>query len=110
MWAGSCSFVAGVKNGLFRLWSGAHYRAPTVHPYAAFFSDVEHEVTSVIAGHRVTLTYNLYFDDIGISEDSVSRPLLRVSTQAANERTFHETFEALLQNPEFLADGGTLAF
>ncbi|KAI0276031.1 hypothetical protein BGY98DRAFT_935363 [Russula aff. rugulosa BPL654] len=70
-------------------------RQPSIR-YAAFFSDIEHEVTPVISGHRVTLTYNLYFDDIGpttISEHSVSRPLL--STQA---------------NPEFLADGGTLAF
>ncbi|KAF8495736.1 hypothetical protein F5888DRAFT_1615515 [Russula emetica] len=85
-------------------------RQPSIH-YVAFFSDIEHEVTPVISGHRVTLTYNLYFDEFGpttISEDSVSRPLL--STQAANERTFHETFETLLQNPEFLADGGALAF
>ncbi|KAI0058894.1 hypothetical protein BV25DRAFT_1871819 [Artomyces pyxidatus] len=29
--------------------------------YAAFFSDVEHEVALVESGHRVTLTYNLYF-------------------------------------------------
>lgn len=28
--------------------------------YVAFFSDVEHEVTPVTSGHRVTLTYNLY--------------------------------------------------
>jgi hypothetical protein len=85
-------------------------RQPSIR-YVAFFSDIEHEVTPVISGHRVTLTYNLYFNDIGpttASEVSVSQPLL--STQAANERTFHETFEALLQNPEFLADGGTLAF
>lgn len=85
-------------------------RQPSIR-YAAFFSDIEHEVTPVISGHRVTLTYNLYFDDIGpttISENSFSRPLL--STQAVNERSFYETFEALLQNPEFLADGGTLAF
>ena len=31
--------------------------------YVAFFSDVEHEVAPVISGHRVTLTYNLYFDN-----------------------------------------------
>lgn len=85
-------------------------RQPSIH-YVAFFSDIEHEVTPVISGHRVTLTYNLFFDDIGlttVSEKSVSQPLL--STQAENERTFHEAFEALIQNPEFLADGGTLAF
>lgn len=30
--------------------------------YVAFFSDVEHEVAEVTSGHRVTVTYNLYFD------------------------------------------------
>jgi hypothetical protein len=30
--------------------------------YAAFFSDVKHGATPVVSGHRVTLTYNLYFD------------------------------------------------
>ena len=30
--------------------------------YVAFFSDVEHEVLPVVSGHRVTLTYNLYYD------------------------------------------------
>ncbi|KAJ7124525.1 hypothetical protein C8R44DRAFT_831192 [Mycena epipterygia] len=29
--------------------------------YAAFYGDVEYEVTVVDSGHRVTLTYNLYF-------------------------------------------------
>ena len=86
-------------------------RQPSIR-YVAFFSDIEHEVTPVTSGHRVTLTYNLYFDDdfgpTTTSEGSVSRPLL--SAQSANRRTFQETFEALLQNPEFLADGGTLAF
>jgi predicted 2-oxoglutarate/Fe(II)-dependent dioxygenase YbiX len=37
--------------------------APTTSAaYVAFFSDVEHEVTEVTSGHRVTITYNLYFD------------------------------------------------
>jgi Rps23 Pro-64 3,4-dihydroxylase Tpa1-like proline 4-hydroxylase len=75
--------------------------------YAAFFSDVEHEVSPVISGYRVTLTYNLYFDDDGpvSADDSVSKhPLL------LNEGAFREAFTALLENPEFLPEGGTLAF
>jgi hypothetical protein len=28
--------------------------------WAAFYSDCEHEVLEVTAGHRITLTYNLY--------------------------------------------------
>ncbi|RDX41915.1 hypothetical protein OH76DRAFT_174842 [Lentinus brumalis] len=29
--------------------------------FAAFFSDIDHEVLPVTSGHRVTITYNLYF-------------------------------------------------
>jgi hypothetical protein len=45
--------------------------------YAAFFSDIEHEVTQVISGHRITLTYNLYLDDGGpvSANDAVSEHL-----------------------------------
>jgi hypothetical protein len=31
--------------------------------WAAFYSDCEHEITKVTAGHRITLTYNLYITD-----------------------------------------------
>jgi hypothetical protein len=67
----------------------------------AFFSDVEHEVALVTSGHRITLTYNLYFDDGG----PVSEP-----PQPVNEGAFHNAFVALLEDPEFLAEGGTLVF
>jgi len=40
--------------------------------YAAFYGDVEHEVTEVKSGYRLTLTYNLYF---GGSLDSQSSQL-----------------------------------
>ena len=30
--------------------------------YVALYGDVEHEVTPVTSGYRVTATYNLYFD------------------------------------------------
>lgn len=79
--------------------------------YVAFFSDVEHEVTPVVSGHRVTLTYNLYFGDSGrtdSSKDAVSEYLSL--PPAANDKPFREAFRALLENPEFLPDGGTLAF
>ena len=46
--------------------------------YVALFSDIEHEVAPVTSEHRVTLTYNLYFDDDGpVSEnDAVSKDLI----------------------------------
>ena len=82
---------------------------PTIG-YVAFFGDIEHEVAPVTSGHRITLTYNLYFDDGGpVSEnDAVSDHL--IPPQLPNQGTFHEAFKVLLENPEFMADGGTLAF
>ena len=78
--------------------------------YVAFFSDIEHEVAPVTSGHRVTLTYNLYFDDGGpVSEkDAVSERLLL--PRLPNQEGFYQAFKALLDNPEFMAEGGTLAF
>jgi hypothetical protein len=75
-----------------------------------FFSDIEHEITPVTSSHRITLTYNLYFDDGGrvSPNDTVSKHL--VSPRLPNQVRFRDAFEALLGNPEFLADGGTLAF
>ena len=78
--------------------------------YVAFFSNIEHEVTPVTSGHRITLTYNLYFDDGGpvSPNDAVSEHL--ISPTPSNQVRFREVFAALLENPEFLPDGGTLAF
>jgi hypothetical protein len=78
--------------------------------YVAFFSDIEHEVTPVTSGHRITLTYNLYFDDGGpvSPNDAVSEHL--ISPKLPNQVRFCDAFAALLGNPEFLADGGTVAF
>ncbi|KAH9959136.1 hypothetical protein BJV74DRAFT_947509 [Russula compacta] len=85
-------------------WELAAVRQPSIG-YVAFFSDIEHEVAPVLSGHRVTLTYNLYFDDVS-GKDSVAERL----SFTAHDRTFREAFKALLENPEFLADGGTLLF
>ena len=85
---------------------------PTIG-YVAFFSDIEHEVAPVISGHRITLTYNLYFDDDGgpVSENNAaSNHLIPPELQLPNQEGFREAFKALLGNPEFMADGGTLAF
>jgi hypothetical protein len=86
-------------------------RQPSIG-YVAFFSDVEHEVAPVISGHRVTLTYNLYFGDGGDSElPSKERVSEHLSLPpVGNEIAFREAFQGLLENPEFLSYGGALAF
>jgi hypothetical protein len=71
--------------------------------FVAFFSDVEHEVTPVSSGFRVTLTYNLY----------LKKKINRASAVAAFGQTDLEISNALavlLKNPAFLPDGGILGF
>ncbi|KAH9986913.1 hypothetical protein BJV74DRAFT_796683 [Russula compacta] len=72
------------------------------------FDDIEYKVSPVISGHYVTSTYNLYLDD-GVPVSSKDSATEHISS-LANECAFREAFEMLLENPEFLADGGTLGF
>ncbi len=73
--------------------------------YVAFFSDVEHEVAQVTSGHRVTITYNLYFD----SKKGV--PVTQVPSDKQLEHPFKTTLRACLNNaatqpvPQFLGFG-----
>ena len=79
--------------------------------WAAFFSDVEHEVLPVTSGYRITLTYNLYY----LIEDS---PLGVLSwNEMVNPALFsvignplYQEFLAALKNPHFMRRGGTLGF
>jgi hypothetical protein len=79
--------------------------------YVAFLNDIEQDVAPVTSGHCVTLTYNLYFDDDGrpvSGKDAASK--LLIPPKPPNQDGFREAFNALLENPEFMAEGGTLAF
>ncbi|XP_065913765.1 uncharacterized protein [Dysidea avara] len=67
--------------------------------WAAFFSDIEHEVLPVTEGYRVTLTYNLYYGT------NPSRSLINIKTNP-----FYRTLQAALSNPIFMRDGGILGF
>jgi hypothetical protein len=72
--------------------------------YIAFYSDVEHEVTVVRRGYRVTLTYNLCFSN----GDTLSS--LAVSPVAPDDHVFGAALDAALKNPAFLSEGGILGF
>jgi hypothetical protein len=83
---------------------------PASIAYAAFFSDVEHEVLPVTSGHRITLTYKLYFvyDKRASAKDLVSEP--PPLPQEEIQWKFRSGFEAILKDPEFLPGGGTVGF
>ncbi|EMD42338.1 hypothetical protein CERSUDRAFT_42551 [Gelatoporia subvermispora B] len=77
--------------------------------YVAFFSDVEHEVLPVQSGHRVTVTYNLYFaDDPDASLSASLGPAVR--DPPANEVAFRTELASLLEDQSFLPEGGTVGF
>ena len=75
-------------------WSSSH----SATQWAAFYSDVVHEVLPVTSGHRITLTYNLYQTmPLQLNFDVTTNPL------------YGELLSAL-QSPHFMRFGGTLGF
>ena len=80
-------------------WSStASDTSSTLH-WAAFFSDVEHEVLPLSEGYRVTLTYNLSY------QSKASDSTFDVKTCS-----FYKLLQATLSNPVFMRDGGVLGF
>jgi hypothetical protein len=72
--------------------------------WAAFFSDCEHEVLEVAEGHRVTLTYNLYWTPHGPA--SMSEHLDAIDHKSL---VFYSAFDKLMKSPGFLSNGELVA-
>jgi hypothetical protein len=70
--------------------------------YVAFYSDVEHEVSMVTSGYRVTLTYNLYFED--------ATSVTSHAWTKEDETALRDSLSSLLRNPDVLPNGGYLGF
>ncbi|KAL1708422.1 hypothetical protein EV121DRAFT_197119 [Schizophyllum commune] len=79
--------------------------------YVAFFSDVEHEVSRVTAGFRVTLTYNIYFSAKARDEQA---QLLRQPSLPSHLSEVGRELRSMLKDffhrKSFLPDGGYLGF
>ncbi|EDR00473.1 uncharacterized protein LACBIDRAFT_313386 [Laccaria bicolor S238N-H82] len=73
--------------------------------YVAFYGDVEHEVSMVTSGYRVTLTYNLYFDN-----DNRSPSHQVHSWMKEDELLLRTSLSALLNHRNLLPSGGYLGF
>ncbi|CAA7266086.1 unnamed protein product [Cyclocybe aegerita] len=82
--------------------------------FVAFFGDVEHEVAVVTSGYRVTLTYNLYYDDTRTRRQDQAKtapPLIPVAIPPTPRGSDLEpTLSALLTDPNFLPEGGLVGF
>lgn len=68
--------------------------------WAAFFSDCEHEVLEVTAGHRLTLAYNLYWTNTGPM--SIADGFDAMEPDSLH---FFATLQELLRRPDFLPNG-----
>ncbi|KAB8221096.1 hypothetical protein BDV33DRAFT_190689 [Aspergillus novoparasiticus] len=66
-------------------------------PWAAFYSDCEHEIKTVTEGDRITLTYNLYVSD---GADSVLHSIMDPKSLP-----LYGWVKDLLMKPGFLDDG-----
>lgn len=67
--------------------------------WAAFYSDCEHEITQVIEGHRVTLTYNLFVGE-PVGSMILANPIV-------DPKTFppFDFLKELLLYPRFMSEG-----
>lgn len=68
--------------------------------WAAFYSDCEHEIETIRAGHRITLTYNLYVREMPGAILAPIRPVLDPHTLP-----LYGLIESLLTTPGFMKDG-----
>ncbi|KAG7096265.1 hypothetical protein E1B28_003713 [Marasmius oreades] len=75
--------------------------SPDKLAFIAFLSDVEYEILPVTSGHRVTLTYNLSYSDPTPS---------RLLPKTDNAPNLISALSALLEDPDFLPNGGFFGF
>lgn len=79
--------------------SGSQGRTVSAVQWAAFYSDCEHEVKEVTEGHRITLTYNLYYS-LGVGNLTGNSPTMDVTSLLL----YHKV-KAALEIPNFMANG-----
>jgi hypothetical protein len=96
----------GEKKQEFDSAKAVTEQASSVVAYAAFFSDVEREVTPVTSGYRATLTYNLCYgtrpgnEDVAIGVDT--------TIISANNLAFRSAFTEILSDETFMPNGDKL--
>ncbi|KAF8892774.1 hypothetical protein CPB84DRAFT_1826074 [Gymnopilus junonius] len=73
--------------------------------FVAFYSDIEHGVSVVSSGYRITLTYNLYF-----SEQPSARTAFGIVPEQDPLLQMKQALSALIDDPQFLPQGGLIGF
>ena len=67
--------------------------------WAAFYGDCEHQVMEVTNGHRITLTYNLYYSEIGDLAQPVADP---------KQLALYSMVREMYETPGFISKGEIL--
>ncbi|TFK70194.1 hypothetical protein BDN72DRAFT_870443 [Pluteus cervinus] len=78
--------------------------------FIAFFSDVEHEVTPVESGYRVTLTYNLSYEEPSTAEITSPDPCSVLYKIIPDVVPLQTAVTSLLQDERVLPQGGYFGF
>ena len=94
-------------------WSATSDYPPCKLKWAAFYSEVEHEILPVTEGHRVTMTFNLYsvqlepFSGYGVklAPATSNDPIVDYSSLP-----FYQELQSAIRNPAFMREGGILGF
>lgn len=73
--------------------------------YIAFYNAVEHDLSPITSGYRVSLIYNLYHDNPPLPTGP-----LRGDGVTEEEAKLRQKLSALIENLDFLPDGGYLGF
>jgi hypothetical protein len=73
--------------------------------WVAFYSDCEHEVLPVTAGHRITLTYQLY-----VSECIGGHVQPQLQMPDSKSYPIYRCIKDMLASPTFMKNGGILGF
>lgn len=81
-------------------WAAIQNLNPGTIQWAAFFSDCEHEVLEVTAGHRLTLAYNLFW-----VSDGPTSMTDRLAVLEPESLHFFGALQKLLACPGFLPNG-----
>jgi len=84
-------------------WGSSKAKTDAIH-WAAFYSDCQHEVFEITEGHRITLTYNLYYAP-GVGDLAGHSPAMDVQ-----KLPLYQKVQKALQDPFFMPKGGNLGF
>lgn len=69
--------------------------------WTAFYGDCEHQVIEVTSGHRITLTYNLYYSEVGNLAQPVADP---------KQLALYSMVQEMYESPGFMNKGRALRF